>query len=42
MVLLGIVIKWECKIVLRSALVVGYETVCTIPLYYGKEKGHEW
>ena len=31
---LGIRIKWECKIVLRSAPVVGYERVCMIPLYY--------
>ena len=37
---LGIVIKWEGKMLLRSALMEYHITVCTMLLYWRKERGH--
>ena len=42
MILLGIVTKWEGKMVLKSALMEGHITVSTMTLYWRKERGHGW
>ena len=38
--LLGIVTKWEGEMVLRNAPMEGHITVCTMPLYWRKERSH--
>ena len=40
MSVLGIVIKWEVKMMLRSDPMEGHITVHTMPLYWRKERGH--
>ena len=40
MIVLGIVTKWEGKMVLKSAPMEGHITVSTMTLYWRKERGH--
>ena len=39
---LGIVTKWEGKVILRSDPMEGHITVLTMPLYWREDRGHRW